>query len=67
MPRINRKNKKNGTRTKTKQGIKYVVFCSECNPISQADPEVNIHKVVDGTNPPKFIICKNGHKTEVHR
>jgi hypothetical protein len=66
MPRINRKGKQNGSRTKTKPGQHYRVYCGSCEPAHPANPENSVHVVVDGTNPPSVITCKNGHKTKVH-
>jgi hypothetical protein len=53
---------KNGSRAKTKIGQTYVVFCSECPPVNNARPQDNVHVNVDGTNTPKVVKCKNGHR-----
>lgn len=54
---------RNGSRHKTKHGQLYVVFCTECAPVSNTHPQKNVHVVVNG-NPP-FVKCKFGHVTEV--
>lgn len=60
MPRINRKGKKNGSRTPTKPGQ---VYRGTCEP----DTRTQGFAVVDGTNPPAFVTCKSGHRTAVLR
>jgi hypothetical protein len=67
MPRMNRKNKQNGSRVKTGNGFSYRVYCPDCPPIDMGHPERNIHVSVDGTRPPTFVTCINGHRIKVKK
>lgn len=54
-------NRKNGSRTKTKPGQTYRVYCEQCpkthNP---ADPETAVHVGVSAGQ--KVAICPSGHR-----
>jgi hypothetical protein len=65
MPRVNRKDKKNGSRVKTKTGYTYVVYCKDCPPKAVSDPQNDVRVVVDGTNTPSTVRCPEGHVTKV--
>lgn len=65
MPRINRKGKKNGSRSKTAPGYTYRVYCGECT--VQARPTESAHRTISYTNPPTVIVCKEGHVTKVRK
>jgi hypothetical protein len=53
----------NGSRTNTKPGISYRVYCTSCEPV-MGRPEESAHVTIDMPGP-KVISCKNGHLTEV--
>jgi hypothetical protein len=65
MARINRKGKKNGSRSKTGTGYTYRVYCPVCPPLDMTKPQNNVSIPVDGTNTPSVVTCKAGHRTVV--
>lgn len=63
MPRLNRREKKNGSRYKTHPGQSYRVYCPECPPKDFVHPERNVHVTLSGGE--RAVTCRNGHTIHV--
>ena len=62
MPRINRKGKQNGSRSKTISEQTYRVYCPQCPIPNMVHPEEAPHYDLSG----KVLVCAAGHVSAVY-